>query len=65
MQNRPKIEACTQRFYEVTAKNLPLSCPMPDMNLWDAHPRVYLPIEATGRAICPYCAAEYVLRNDE
>lgn len=47
--------------YEVTKADLPLSCPMPSMSLWNSHPRVYLPIEATGFAKCPYCSAEYVL----
>lgn len=47
--------------YDVTAADLPLSCPMPAMSLWNSHPRVYLPIEATGFAKCPYCSAEFVL----
>ena len=47
--------------YEVTVADLPLSCPMPSMSLWNSHPRVYLPIEATGWAKCPYCSAEFVL----
>ena len=47
--------------YEVTHADLPLSCPMPSMSLWNSHPKVYLPIEATGRAKCPYCGADYVL----
>lgn len=64
MQSAPKEEACAQRFYEVTHADLPLSCPMPDMLVWNAHPRVYLPIEATGRAICPYCGAEYVIKDE-
>ena len=50
-----------QKHYEVTAADLPLSCPMPAMSLWNSHPRVYLPIEATGAAKCPYCSAEFVL----
>ena len=50
-----------ERRYEVSARDLPLSCPMPAQRLWDSHPRVYLPIEATGRAVCPYCEALYVL----
>lgn len=49
--------------HEVTQAELPLSCPMPGMILWNAHPRVYLPIEATGEAICPYCSAEYFLKD--
>ncbi len=55
--------ACTTARYDVTRDDLPLSCPMPDMRLWDAHPRVYLPIEKTGHAICPYCSAEYFLTD--
>ena len=43
------------------ARNLPLSCPMPGMHLWNSHPRVFLPIEKTGKAKCPYCGAEYTL----
>jgi len=65
MQETQKIEACAKRLYEITRIDLPLACPMPDMVLWNAHPRVYLPIEETGRAICPYCAAEYVLSDVE
>lgn len=57
--------ACTKRRYEITQKDLPLSCPPRDDRIWDAHPRVYLPIEETGHAICPYCSAEYVLHVNE
>lgn len=63
MSITPEKQACTKRTYEVTHKDLPLSCPMESMRVWDAHPRVYLPIEKTGRAICPYCEAEFVLKN--
>lgn len=47
----------------VTPKDLPLSCPTPEMELWNMHPRVYLPIRETGRAVCPYCGAEFVLEG--
>jgi uncharacterized Zn-finger protein len=57
VQNR----ACSQEEYTVTQQDLPLSCPMPKYRLWDAHPRVYLPIEITGREVCPYCGAIYIL----
>ncbi|MFO1256905.1 MAG: zinc-finger domain-containing protein [Gammaproteobacteria bacterium] len=56
--------ANAEKQYEVTHQDLPLSCPMPDMSLWNAHPRVYLPIEKTGEAICPYCSAHFVLRTE-
>ena len=54
---------CTQRRYLVTQDDLPLCCPMPKYRLWDAHPRVYLPIEHDGFVTCPYCEAEYVLEG--
>ena len=46
---------------EVTAKDLPLHCPLAAQKLWDSHPRVFLPIEATGEARCPYCGTLYRL----
>ncbi len=55
--------ANTQKEYQVSAADLPLSCPMPGMTLWNSHPRVYLPIETSGRAKCPYCGAEYTLQR--
>ena len=51
----------SQRDIEVTAADLPLHCPMPSMMLWNAHPRVYLPIQKTGEAQCPYCGTKYTL----
>ena len=61
---RPLIQPNAQSQYEVTAEDLPLSCPMPEMYLWNSHPRVYLPIEQSGWAKCPYCGAEYTLKRD-
>jgi uncharacterized Zn-finger protein len=49
--------------YQVTRAELPLHCPLPAMSLWNSHPRVFLPIEATGKAKCPYCGAEFTLRD--
>jgi uncharacterized Zn-finger protein len=53
--------ASTQTVYEVSRADLPLSCPTHEQKLWNSHPRVYLPIEETGKASCPYCSAQYVL----
>lgn len=53
------IPANAQHNYGVRPKDLPLSCPMPGMYLWNSHPKVFLPIEATGEAKCPYCGAQY------
>ena len=55
------IPANAQHQYRVRPKDLPLSCPMPGMYLWNSHPKVYLPIEETGTAKCPYCGALYLL----
>ena len=54
-------QASERNEYTVTAADLPLSCPMEAMTLWNSHPKVYLPIEQTGWAKCPYCSAEYTL----
>ncbi len=47
--------------YEVMRSDLPLSCPMPGMYLWNSHPKVFLPIESEGSSKCPYCGTEYTL----
>lgn len=52
----------SQRIVEVGDDGLPLHCPMPGQSLWDAHPRVFLPIEAKGEILCPYCGTLYRLK---
>ncbi len=52
-----------QRLIEVTAADLPLHCPMPSMLLWNAHPRVFLPIASSGEELCPYCGTRYRLKG--
>lgn len=54
-----------ENYYLVTRADMPLHCPMNGMSLWNSHPRVYLPIEETGKAKCPYCGAEYELKHEE
>ena len=55
-------QANAQTRYEVSRADLPLSCPLPSMALWNSHPRVYLPIETEGgESDCPYCGAHFVL----
>jgi uncharacterized Zn-finger protein len=55
--------ANAENRYDVTRADLPLSCPMPGMALWNSHPKVYLAVEATGSAKCPYCGALYTLKS--
>jgi uncharacterized Zn-finger protein len=53
--------ANTKSDYQVSRADLPLSCPTAEQKIWNSHPRVYLPIEQTGSASCPYCGARYRL----
>jgi|TARA_B100001142_G_C14221073_1_gene611558 uncharacterized Zn-finger protein len=62
-ENENLEQANAQVRYQVNVDDIPLSCPMPEMYLWNSHPKVYLPIEETGEAKCPYCGAEYYLKN--
>ena len=55
--------ANTQQRVEVSRADLPLSCPRPNQKLWNAHPRVFLPIEDNGESTCPYCGTHYILTD--
>ena len=57
------IQANAKNLYEVSQADFPLHCPMDGMSLWNSHPRVYLSIEETGKAKCPYCGADYLLKD--
>jgi uncharacterized Zn-finger protein len=51
------------REVEISPSQLPLHCPLPSQKLWNSHPRVFLAIEDTGAALCPYCGTRYVLKG--
>jgi uncharacterized Zn-finger protein len=53
--------ANTRKRVEISRADLPLSCPLPNQKLYNAHPRVYLPIEDKGEASCPYCGTHFTL----
>jgi uncharacterized Zn-finger protein len=53
----------TGAVIKVSRKDLPLSCPRAQDELWNMHPRVYLPIKGHGEAVCPYCGARYALEG--
>jgi uncharacterized Zn-finger protein len=57
-------QAITQRYIEVTAHDLPLTCPMPNMSVWDAHPKVSIPLKNGGEARCPYCGTLYKFKGE-
>ena len=50
-----------QAAIEITAKDLPVFCPNPQMPLWSSHPRVFLDLDDAGFAMCPYCGTRYRL----
>lgn len=53
------------RDVAVSAKDLPLHCPVDDDAVWCSHPRVFLPIEdaADKTCRCPYCGTLYRLTD--
>ncbi|MBX9598612.1 MAG: zinc-finger domain-containing protein [Burkholderiales bacterium] len=57
------LQENTQKSIEISASDLPLQCPMPDMSKWNAHPRVFLKIEKepNQEITCPYCSTHYKL----
>ena len=57
-------ENITQRCIEVSVKDLPLTCPLTDMNLWNAHPKVVIPMHNGGEARCPYCGTLYQFKGE-
>ena len=61
IENKP---SCAEKCLIIHPHDLPLSCPMDDMTLWNAHPKIYLPIEQTKEEICPYCGTRYVLQDE-
>ena len=64
LQENPE-QANARDHYTVTRDQLPLSCPLPAMALWNSHPRVYLLVEVTGTAKCPYCGATFTLAEND
>ncbi len=61
--SRKTLQANAVSRYEVTTADLPLHCPMDNMTQWNSHPRVFLPVEDSGEASCPYCGALYILKE--
>jgi uncharacterized Zn-finger protein len=57
-------DTSNQKEVTVTAKDLPLHCPMPGAPLWARHPRVFLDVAKPGEALCPYCGTRYVYKGE-
>lgn len=57
----PCKTACAKQVSKLSRADLPLSCPLPEECLWNAHPRVYLALDEEGHTQCPYCGTRYEL----
>lgn len=53
------------RTIRVASFHLPLACPVPGEKVQALHPRVFLDVERTGDATCPYCNTRYVLTDQK
>lgn len=53
-----------RKVFEIDRSQLPLHCPLPEMSLWNSHPRVFLSIEEKGHTVCPYCGTEFCLKDE-
>ena len=63
VQNVAKTTTSDEAVFHIKKEQLPLHCPLPEMSLWNQHPRVYLPIEDSGKSKCPYCGTEFILEE--
>lgn len=57
--NSERTATDSQAVVEVQRSELPLHCPTESMGLWNSHPRVYIPLEETAEASCPYCGTQF------
>ncbi len=55
------LQQAQDAVVEIDASDLPAFCPNPKMPLWSSHPRVYLELTETGKAMCSYCGTKYRL----
>ncbi len=63
-KQKAEVVTSEETVFHIKSSQLPLHCPLPEMSLWNQHPRVYLHIEDTGKEKCPYCGSEFILDSD-
>ena len=64
-QNDSNSRDLSREMHFISKKDLPLSCPLPSANQWNAHPHVFLTLDVEGKATCPYCSTVYILQQDD
>ena len=57
------VSTSSESVFRIKNDQVPLHCPLPEMSLWNQHPKVYIPIEETGKGKCPYCGTEFILEG--
>lgn len=62
-QEIAEVSTSTESTFRIKSDQLPLHCPLPEMSLWNQHPKVYIPLDKNGRGKCPYCGTEYILED--
>lgn len=65
MSSAPQAPIAAGDTVFVEAKDLPIYCPGPHAPLWSMHPRIYIEVAATGKALCQYCGTAYQLKDGE
>ena len=63
IQETTSVSISNESVFYINKNQLPLHCPLSEMTLWNQHPRVFLPIEDTGKSKCPYCSTEFILEK--
>lgn len=46
----------------IKVSETPAYCPIPEHELWNQHPRVFIRLDSTKKeAVCPYCSTKFKL----
>ena len=62
-QEMAEVSTSAETVFRIKKEQLPLHCPLPEMSLWNQHPKVYIPLDKKGQGKCPYCGTEYILED--
>ncbi len=62
-QNMADVSTSNESEFYIKKDQLPLHCPLPEMSLWNQHPRVYISIKKSGKGKCPYCGCDFILED--
>ena len=52
-QEMAEVSTSAETVFRIKKEQLPLHCPLPEMSLWNQHPKVYIPLDKKGQGKCP------------